>query len=313
MNDLFKYINKYFPNSNDYKIYNNAIVFNNNDKRYVIKKCNNIKKTYNYLKSRSFEYIPNITFLDNNIYVYEYDNDSDIPNETKIKDIIYLSSLMHSKTYYFKDISLDEIKEKYESLINKNNDTYKFYMNMINLIEHYVYPSPSYYLLSRNISMFLNALDFSKQMINKWYEHIKKEPKIREVLLHNNLSLNHYVNSYDKKKLISLDKCSNGLCIYDFINLYKKYYDQYDFIEIYNIYNNKFKILESEKLLMYAILFIPDKIDFNNNEIINTKKVYKTCNYLYKTNELFMKNEAKYTKEEDNKINEQKKNMKSNT
>ena len=100
-----------------------------------------------------------------------------------------------------------------------------------------------------------------------------------------------------------MDKSSVGICVYDFINLYKNYYNDYDFNELYVDYNKKFNLKESEIMLLFSLLFIPNKISFNNQEIINTKLVSNLCNYLYKTGELFSKNEAKDTKEEDNKVN----------
>ena len=63
MSNLFNAINKYFPNSNNYIINKNAIIFTNNDKRYVVKhNRNNIVEKQRYLKSRGFDNIPEIIF-----------------------------------------------------------------------------------------------------------------------------------------------------------------------------------------------------------------------------------------------------------
>ena len=56
-------------------------------------------------------------------------------------------------------------------------------------------------------------------------------------------------------------------------------------------------------MLLFILLFIPDKIKFNTKEILSTIDVGKLCNYLYITDNLFMENEAKYSKEQDKNIN----------
>ena len=304
MNDLFDAINKYYPNSNKYTVYNNSIIFTNNDNRYVIKRnINNTSKRYEYLKSRGFDYIPNIVFENEKYYIYSYISSTSSIKEYKIKDIVSLVSLLHSKTVFYKDISMDEIKEIYENIIKKIDETHMYYNDVMSDIDKEIYFSPSNYLLARNISLVFNSLDFSKYMIDNWYKKVKAEGKIRNVFLHNNLSIDHEINSNDKKYLISMDKSYVGICVYDFLSLYKKYYSDYDFNVLYTDYNKKFNLKESEIMLLFSLLFIPNKIDFNNQEIINTKHVSNLCNYLYKTEELFSKNETKYTKEEDNKIN----------
>ena len=140
-------------------------------------------------------------------------------------------------------------------------------------------------------------------MINNWYKKIKEEGKIRKVFLHNNLSIDHEINSNDKKYLISIDDAETGICVHDFIMLYKRYFNDYDFNELFVEYNKHFKLKESEIMLFYSILFIPDIITFQKAEIINTKLVSNLCNYLYKTGELFSKNDAKESKKQNDKIN----------
>lgn len=296
---LLSYIKLKYPNSNDFKFYDNSIIFTNNGHKYVIKKNkNDYLSLYKYLDSRGFIYLPKLEYIDKNIYVYKYENDLFIPSEQKISDLVRLIALLHNKTVYYKDISKDEVKEIYEKLSYKISDTYMYYEDIISMIEGNIYMSPSYYMLARNISSFFNVLDFCKKTLDSWYELMKNKTKKREVLLHNNLDLSHVITNKESK-LISFDKARRDIPIYDFIYLYKKCYDKYDFTSLYKEYLTKFQLLEEEKILMYIILFIPKKVSLNDSEIKNVIEVSKLCNYLYITNNLFM---------EDKSINPQKQN-----
>ena len=311
MNNLINVINKKYPNSNNYLFYNNSIIFTNNDIKYVIKNnTNDIYHIYKYLNSRGFDYLPNIVYQDDISYIYEYIPDLKEPDEQKVKDLVLLMALLHNKTSYHKEISLDNIKELYEKLSDKIQNTYNYYVDIITMIENNNYFSPSEYMLARNISSIFNALEFSKNILDNWYEKESKTTKKREVMLHNNLDVDHMINN-NKKILISFDNTKRDSPIYDFIHLYKKYYNKYDFNELYKLYNSKFNLSESERMLLYVYLFLVDRITFNKNEMKNVKKVSEICNYLYITDNLFMENETKNTKEQNNKINKEQENMKS--
>lgn len=313
INNLLKKINNKFLSSNNYEFYDNAIIFDSNNEKYVIKNNNGaILGIYNYLNSRGFDYIPNILDSDNDSYLYKYEYDYKIPEEQRAKDLIKLLALLHNKTVYYKDVSIDEFKEIYEKLSYQIDNTYKYYEDVISMIENTIYPSPAEYMLERNISTIFNCLDFSKQTLEGWYEIVSNSLKKREVLIHNNIDINNLIIN-DKKTLISFDNAKRDLCIYDFIKFFKENYNKYDFNELYNEYIKKFPLLKEEKLLFYTLLFIPKKIYFDKNEIKALKNVTDLCNYLYKANGLFMENEAKNTKKQDHEINKKQENMKPST
>lgn len=304
-NNLIKdVIKKQCSNIKKIKLKKNAIIYTDlSGKRYVAKKNlnNNIVDIYNYLNSRGFLYLPKLIYFDNYGYVYEYIDDTITPKEQKIEDIIKMDSLLHNKTVYYKDICLDEVKEIYEKLNLKIDNTYNYYDDLINMIESKIYVSPSEYLLLRNCSTIFYCLDFCKNELKNWYDITSTKNKKREVLLHNNLDPSHLIRNEDNI-LISWDYAKRDLPIYDFIKLYKNNYDKYDFSELYKVYLKKFPLLEEEKKLMFVILFLPRKIKFDSNELKMTIKVGKLFNYLFSTDKLFMENEAKNTKEQDHKI-----------
>lgn len=298
--NIFKeLINKHCKNVRKYELFNNSIIFTDcENKKFVVKKNNgnNIIKMYDYLNSRGFNYLPKLSYYDSLGYIYEYEEDVKSPNEQRISDLVKMDALLHNKTVYYKDISLDEVKEIYEELDSKIKNTYNYYNDLMTSIESNIFMSPSMYLFARNCSVIFSCLNFCKQSLNKWYELTSNKNKKREVLLHNNLDINHLIRG-NENVLISWDKAIFDVPIYDFINLYKKNYDKYDFTELYKEYQKNFPLLEDEKILMFINLFLPEKITISNNELICTMEVNKLFNYLYTTDKLFMENEAEYTKE----------------
>ena len=295
-------------------LYNNSVIFeDDNYKRYVIKENkNNISEIYNYLNSRGFNYLPNLIYYDNDVYIYPYIESIKNPINQKASDLIKLDALLHNKTVYYKDVSLDEIKELYEKLKKDINYSEEYYENLIEKIESNIYMSPSYYMIARNYSSIISCINFCKYNLDNWYDIVKEKKKQRIVLNYNNMDINHVIKD-DNVYLISWNKALWKMPIYDFIDFYKNSYDKYDFTFLYREYLKKFPLYKEEKILLFVMLFIPNVITFTDNELLNTVNVSKLCNYLYNTDKLFMENEAKNTKEENHEINEQKENMKSST
>lgn len=307
-------IKKHCHSTRKFEIHKNSILYvNDKGKKFVAKKNdNNILDIYNYLNSRGFGYLPRLVYCDNDSYVYEYVEDTNTPDEQRISDLIKLDALLHNKTVYYKDMSLDEVKEIYERLSAKIDDVFNYYDDLITIIENNVYMSPSEYMLARNCSSIFSCLNFCKKELDEWYEITSKKSKKRIVLLHNNLDTNHLIRS-DDNILISWNNATRDLPIYDFIRLYKKNYNKYDFDELYKEYLKRFPLLEEETKLMYIILFIPEKILFKTSEIESTIEVGKLCNYLFMTDRLFMENEAKNRKVQNGNIDEKKEHLKSST
>ncbi len=288
-----------------YEFYKNAVIYKDaKEKKHVIKKndCNILEK-YNYLNSRGFGYLPRLEYVDNDVYVYEYVKDTNTPLEQKMSDIIKMDALLHNKTVYYKEASLDEIKETYENLRGKIDDTFNYYYDVITMIEGEVYMSPANYLLARNCSLIFSCLNFCKKTLDEWYDIMKNKLKKRVVLLHNDLAKDHLIRS-DENVLISWNKSVRDLPIYDFIKLYKNNYADYDFNHLYKEYVKKFPLTIEERKLLFIILFIPPRLDFSLSEMKRTINISKLCNYLITTDMLFMENEAKNSEEQNNKVYE---------
>lgn len=266
-------------------INNVKIVETETDKLVIKKRNTDLEEIFNYLKSRSFEYIPEIIYRTENYDVYKYINDTYLEKEEKMLDIIKLVTLLHSKTTFYKEIDDDTYKELYENLTERIDYLYNYYNDIADIIENYDYMSPSNYLFIRNISKLFASLEYSKYQLNNWYQIIEEKKRIRVVNIHNNLSLEHYLLD-ERPYLISWDSSKRDLPIYDLITLYKKYYKELDFCDLFRIYESNYPLLKEEKNLLFCLLTVPDKLDFNDTEFNCCKKVKKFYEYLFATERL---------------------------
>lgn len=270
-------------------IKNDVRIIDSGEDKFVIKrKDKEIDNIYKYLKSRSFNYFPEIIYRTDNYDIYKYIEDTEIPKEEKGEDIIKLITLLHSKTTFYKDIDDDTYKELYENIIEKIDYLINYYKDIAEIIEKEVYMSPSHYYFIRNISKVFASLDYCKYHIDKWYKIIEDKKRIRVAQLHNNLSLDHYLVEDNRPYLISWRKSTRDIPIYDLINLYKKYYKDLDFFELIRKYEMNYPMLPEEKELFFVLISIPDKLDFRNSEFNMCKKIQKFYDYLFSSEKLII-------------------------
>lgn len=185
----------------------------------------------------------------------------------------------------YKEVDIDNYKYIYESINNKIDDILNYYNTVMDNIETIVYMSPSNYLISRNISFIYSAINYAKGSIDYWYKLVENKRKIRVVVNHNNLSLEHYLKE-DKPYLISWEKSKIDMPIYDLISLYNNHYLEFDFTEILKIYLSKYPLTEEETTLFLAIISIPNKIKESNSEYKRVLNIRRQLDYIYKTSEL---------------------------
>jgi hypothetical protein len=152
-------------------------------------------------------------------------------------------------------------------------------------IDNEIFMSPANYLIARNITLIYKSLNYAKENINKWYKLIENNRKVRVVLLHNNLTLDHYLKN-DKPYLISWDKSTIDMPIFDLVSLYKNNYLDFEFTDLLKIYLSKYPLTKEEMVLFLTIISIPSKIALSSSEYKTVLEVRKLLDYIYKTNEL---------------------------
>lgn len=251
------------------------------------KENNNLKDNYNYLLSRNFDYFPKLIGEDReDVNVIEYIGEVPMPKEQKALDMMNIVALLHSKTTYFKEISEDKYKEIYENLKSNINYAEAYYNNLYTILVEEVYPSPSHYLLMRNIYKIFEAIAFCNEKLDLWYDEAKESLKERVALIHNNLEVDHFLKG-DKDYLISWDKATRDSPILDLVNFYQKEYMDYDFEVLFKSYDNKYPLNSQEKHLLMIIISIPPLIYLDDNdEVKSIKIVREKLDYIFKTESL---------------------------
>ena len=205
---------------NHYEKKGNVYFVRSNGENYAIKKTSNNKKDiYNYLKSRNFNYYPEILNSDEFYEITNVIPSIDYPKEQKMLDLVNLTALLHSKTSFYKEVENDYFKKIYEDI--KGNIEYlnSYYTDIITLIEKEIYMKPSSYFLARNIMVIYSSLENSRTLLEQWYELVKEKTKVRFAVLHNNLKLEHFLKN-DTSYLISWDNSKIDNPIFDLYKLF---------------------------------------------------------------------------------------------
>lgn len=285
-NDLRGKISKYKLPGEVFTIKSGARIIDN---KIVIKnKVNDsIDRTYDYLKSRAFDYFPSLLESSDGYEVYPYIEDIYEPREQKAMDMMHLLSLLHSKTTFYREVDIDKNKEIYENIINNINYLNDYYNELISLIEKEVYMSPSSYLIARNINIIFSSIYYVRDNIDKWYKKIENNKNERVSYIHNNINLDHYIKR-DKPYLISWNKSRIDNPIYDLLSFYKNHYLEFGFDDLFHYYESNYPLKEDERLLLFTYMAIPPVMDKSGSEYDMCIKINKTIDYLYKTSNLIM-------------------------
>lgn len=305
MKELYDTLKEYDLKPKSYQKLGKAIlVGTNNGHKYVVKEKvrDNNTNIYKYLESRSFNYYPKILSNEMDDYeITEYVEETPMPDEQKMTDMIDLLALLHNKTTFYKEVDEADYKKIYEDVSNNIEYLFSYYNDLITIIDSKVYMSPSEYLLARNITKIFSALAFCKEEIKKWFDLVKDKKKQRLVVLHNNLGLDHFLknkNSY----LISWNKSRIDIPIFDLYKLYRKQGLDYDFETILKHYESHYPLLKEEKKLFFILSSLPNKIEFNKTEYEMCRSISREIDLLYKTEKLMSpyysenKKENKYSK-----------------
>lgn len=254
-----------------------ATIVTTKNGKYVVKK--NIDPIYNYLNQRTFEYYPNIRII-GDYEVAEYLEEPIIPDDQKILDMASLIALLHVKTTHYKPIEEYGYQDIYETIKGNLEYLKKQYDDNMDKVEAEIFMRPSSYLLARHITAIYNMLKFCNDGIEKWYKKVKEEKKIRLVILHNNLSLDHFFGN----KLISWNKAKIGPPIFDLYKFYKKTYTPFVWEEVMKKYLANYPLKEEELELFYIMISIPSPLESHDTEYQNVKFIHEELDYMNKTN-----------------------------
>lgn len=296
MHEISNYLKKYDIRPKGYRKLGKAILVDTNDKKFVVKeKTRQNNEIFKYLESRNFDYYPKLIIEDADFEMTEYIEEIETPLEQKMTDMIDLVAMLHAKTTFYKEIDNDEYKKIYEDILGNIEYLNNYYYDLITIIETKVYMSPKEYLMARNISIIFKTLNDCYKLTKDWYELVKDKTKRRYVVVHNNLDVNHFLKDRGSY-LISWDKSKIDSPIFDIYKLYKKHGLDYDFETILKRYERSYPLLEEEKNLLYILILLPDKVDFDDNEYKMCEKISNMIDFIYKSRNIVLNNNFENTK-----------------
>lgn len=298
-------LDEYNINILKYSYKNTAVIIDSDNGKVVLKKKkkNDKKELYDYLLSRNFSFfLYPINDINDDYEMYQYVYDLKTLKEEKAISLVDVISLLHNRTTTYKEYTLDEIKEIYESDNEYIDYLYGYYNELEEVFSNSVYPAPYELLFLNNVSKIYNCLGYSKKLIQEWYDLVIKNKKKRIVLLHNHLSLDHFIDG-SEPKLINFDYSKYDSPIYDFISFYKNHYYELDMINLFNLYQHKYKFTDTELLLFFSQIIIPSKLSLSTNVCDNTINVFEIINYIDITREFILKEKKEKKKENNDKLN----------
>lgn len=286
-----KILNKYKLNPKRIKYLKKVKIIDTDKGIYTLKvKTSNNDKIYTYLENRNFEnFLPQLNSFSEPYEIHEYIKESEISKEDKALNLIYILSILHTKTTVYENTNLDSIKEIYETNLKELEHLDYYYHDLQDYIENKVYMSPAEYLLIRNVTNIYNAIIYSRETLEKWYNEKLKQTKERQVLLHNNISTEHFLLCKDNAYFINWNKAKRGYPIYDLLTFFKNEYQDLEFESLYNLYQKKYKYTPDEELLLFALIAKPWKITLTNNHYNDTIVVRNLIEYIEKGSKLVSK------------------------
>jgi len=299
MNDIKEFIDKYNLKVKKYSRTSNAIIIDTDRGSYAIKEKKRADKEeiFNYLKSKQFNYFLTLhNDIDDKYEMVPFVNDNVIEHAEKGPELMYVMSLLHNKTAFYKRVALDETKAFYEEKSTSLEDIKEYYDNMLWIMEEQSILAPSNYFLQRNISLIYKSIDVALLNLEQWYEVVKDKETKRVAMTHNRIDDSHLLID-DKPYLISWDNCCVDLPVYDFYNFFKLNYLKFDCFYLFTIYNSRFELSKEEVYFLFYLLATVEKIDFMDTEINNTKQIHDYIRYLHYVSVFISKYNSKYENE----------------
>lgn len=282
-----------------YTLKGKTINVNSTQGDFIIKPTKkDITGLFSYLDSRNFYNYPKVIAKDDDYITYEYLKELETPKEQQLLDLILVVAKLHNKTVYFKEVTEDKYQEIYDNI--KDNVIYlrDYYSGIYDEAFNEIYISPAKYTFLLNYSLLNNDLAFILEELDEWFNLVKESNKQRVCLIHNNLSLEHFVKGMDSY-LISWDKYTFDTPVMDIVNLYHNEYLTCDFSGILKEYLKNFKLSVDEEKLLFILLSLPDKVNFDDSEFNNTINVANLVDYIKRTEKLIRPYYAEKQKEED--------------
>lgn len=253
----------------------------------IVKKVReDLSKIYRYLESRDFLYflLPINSIEEDEYEIYPWKENTFLPLSEQATELIYVLSLLHTKTTFYETLELDDIKKTYEDMKKRLTELETYYQELQDMIEMHVLMSPSEYFLIRNISRIYMAISFCQRELEMWYDIMKEKRKKRMVMLHGSPTLAHFQG--EGSKLTHWNASRRDSPIYDLLVFYKTHYQSIDFSSLLHLYESRYPLLPEEKSLFFLLLSIPPRIRLERDEYQKCEEIERYLEYLNQSSEL---------------------------
>lgn len=281
-------LEKYHLVINKMTIQNQEKVLSTDQGQFVIVKKvrKDLPSIYRYLESRDFLYflLPINSIQEDDYEIYPWKENTFLPLGEQATELIYVLSLLHTKTTFYETVELDDIKKIYEDMKKKLTELETYYQELQDMIEMHIFMAPSEYFLVRNISRIYMAIYFCQRELETWYEIMMKKRKKRVVLLHGSPTLSHF--QVEGSKLSHWNAARRDSPIYDLLIFYKAHYQSIDFASLLHLYESRYPLLPEEKSLFFLLLSIPPRIRLEKDEYKKCEEIERYLEYLNKSSEL---------------------------
>ena len=261
--------------------YPNYVILYGKKNQYLLKNRNtDSKRLFSYFDSIQYPYYLSLLNDYGDFYeLYPYYDEQTDDIHLKVKVMLQALCLLHGKTIYTEELSDDEFLKIYDTLKEKINHCFHYYLELRDSSEQSEFRA-DYYLFLKNSSKLFHLLFLAKEYLESWYQN--KMATIRKVFSIHNLALNNFC--FCKKSFfIDYQFAYSDCLIADLVSFYKENALTFEISSLIDYYWSKIEFSKSELLLFYSSISIPDEIILNDNIYENTVKLHYLIEYIDKT------------------------------
>lgn len=207
------------------------------------------------------------------------ENDHTLVKEIKLKYYFETLAYLHSNSFFNYNVSHDFFDRQIEDIQKIIEERTRYYQEIMNNFEMMEYRSPSGWIYVLNYYRIEECLYRASDYLQKYQEYVLNRDSIRLCLIYNNFNYQHILMK--QRQLISVDKITIDICIYDLYNMYQQVPDLlFDLDNVSNYYLDKVPLYPEEKLLLSCLLCIVPYIELEKDEVKNIVKMSRLLYYL---------------------------------
>lgn len=170
---------------------------------------------------------------------------------------------LHRETKKEIEVEEEELEKEYDSISSKWEEDREMLENFMENCEQKWYMSPFELYFCSYYHQTIRSHEFAVKIFDEWYELMQKKDSTRLVVVHGNLSSQHFlVDKQSNGYFISLERAHEASPIYDLVQFYNRSLFQYpvvrgDRYEWFVEYEKTFPLEKDEKKLMLSYLAYP--------------------------------------------------------